>query len=262
MSRLSKPALAAAVAAALLFSAGHVSAQAPASGGCPEDVRHNATRAAAEFVSGSDTIRGYIYRPAISNGAGIVLLHGAQGLPVDAPRFDAHAIQLASRGYTVLVPSYFDARPWPRQGVTGRDMTAWTKVGADAVRHVGTQAGVNPAKVALWGYSYGGYLATDGSVREDAPAALAIGVSTGQAIWGQNDRGGRAIPVLMIHGRADTAVTPSSMRDLAANLRRRGATVQTETIDAQNHVYDGPVWCDVFRYTRQFLDTHLLTPAA
>ena len=121
---------------------------------------------------------------------------------------------------------------------------------------------VNPATVALWADSSGGCLAPDGSGREGAPAALAICVSTGQAIWGQTDRGGRAIPVLLIHGRADTAVTPSSMRDLAANLRRRGATVETETVDAQAHVYDGPVWCDVFRYTRQFLDTHLLTPAA
>lgn len=264
MTRLPNPALAAAVAAALLFSAGDVSAQAaaPSTTGCPDDVRHNATREAAELMSGNDTIRGYIYKPAIPNGAGIVLLHGAQGLPVDAPRFDPHAIQLASRGYTVLVPSYFDARPWPRQGPAGREMSEWTKAGADAVRHVATQAGVDPARVALWGYSYGGYLATDGSVREDAPAAVAIGVSTGQAIWGQNDRGGRAIPVLMIHGRADTAVTPSSMQTLAANLRRRGATVETETIDAQSHAYDGPVWCDVFRHTRRFLDTHLLTPAA
>ena len=124
MSRLPKPALAAAVAAALLFSAGHVSAQAPATAGCPDEIRHNATRAAAEFVSGSDTIRGYIYRPATSNGAGIVLLHGAQGLPVDAPRFDSHAIQLASRGYWVMLPAYFDADA-PAQGRRLVNARAW-----------------------------------------------------------------------------------------------------------------------------------------
>lgn len=268
MTRSPNPVLAAAIAASLLFCAGDVSAQdagtqaaPPSTAGCPDEVRHNATREPLEFQSGTDTIRGYIYRPAIPNGAGIVLLHGSQGLPVDAPRFDPHAVQLASRGYLVLVPSYFDARPWPRQGPSGREMTDWTKAGADAVRYVGAQTGVDPARVALWGYSYGGYLATDGSVREDAPAAVAIGVSTGQAIWSQNNRGRREIPVLMIHGRADTAVTPSSMQSLAANLRRRGATVETETIDAQTHAYDGPVWCDVFRHTRQFLDTHLLASA-
>lgn len=260
--------LAAAVFAGLMFCAGEVSAQEgapqaapPSTAGCPGEVRHNATREPVEFQGDRGIIRGYIYKPAIPNGAGVVLLHGAQGLPVDAPRFDPHAVQLASRGYMVLVPSYFDARPWPRQGPAGREFTDWTKAGAASVRHVAAQAGIDPARVALWGYSYGGYLATDGSVREDAPAAVAIGVSTGQAIWNQNDRGRREIPVLMIHGRVDPTVSANSMQDLAANLRRRGAQVQTETIDAQTHVYDGPVWCDVFEYTRLFLDTHLLPSA-
>lgn len=238
-------------------------APAPASfAGCSDDVRHNATREQAEFVSAGRTIRGLIYKPRISNGAGVVLLHGFRGLSVDAPAFDPHAIQLATRGYTVLVPNYFDARPY-RDRRTGQDIKLWSDTAADAARYVGSLEGVNPQKVALWGYSLGGYLATDPSVAPGAPAALAIGVSTGTDIWSEPTRGRREIPILLIHGRADPSVTPSSMRSLAANLRLRGATVDTETIEASQHVLEGPIWCDVFQLSRRFLDTHLLpAPAA
>jgi dipeptidyl aminopeptidase/acylaminoacyl peptidase len=253
------------ILAGFLSCAGEVSSQEanvqaqPLVVGCVGDVPQNAVREPVEFQAGRDTIRGYIYRPANPNGAGVVLLHGTQGLRVDGPRYDPHAIQLASRGYTVLMPNYFDGTSWPRQGPSKGHMDNWASTGANAVRYLGTQTGVDPARVALWGYSFGGYAATDGSVREDAPAAVAIGVSTGKYVW-EPDRGRREIPVLMIHGRADTTMTPYEMHELAGNLRRRGATVETVTVDARTHSYDGPVWCDVFQHTRRFLDVHLARP--
>ena len=264
MTRFPTHGFAALAATSLLLAAGVAFAQAaPAStAGCPDEIRHNAAREQAEFVSEGRTIRGLIYKPGVPNGAAVVLLHGSQGLSVDAPRFDPHAVQLASRGYLVFVPNYFDSRPW-RTRRNGLDMSAWAQTGANAVSYVATLPGVDPARVALWGYSYGGYLAVDDTVRPDSPAALAIGVSAGTAIWDEPTRGRRAVPILMIHGRADPSVTPSSMRTLAANLRLRGATVDVELIDANQHEMNGPIWCEVFRHTRAFLDAHLLpAPAA
>jgi len=266
VTRIPNTGLAAAIVASLLFCPGEVSSQEgdmqapPSTAGCADDVPQNAAREPVEFEFGRHTIHGYLYKPATPNGAGVVLLHGSQGLRVDGPRFDPHAIQLASRGYTVLMPNYFDVVSWPRQGPSKGHIEGWASTGAKAVRYLGAQPGVDPARVALWGYSYGGYAATDGSVREDAPAAVAIGVSTGTSV-GRPDRGRREIPVLMVHGRADTTTTPYEMREMAANLRRRGATVETVTIDARTHSYDGPVWCDAFQHTRRFLDAHLLPSA-
>ena len=52
------------------------------------------------------------------------------------------------------------------------------------------------------------------------------------------------------------------MRDLAANLRRRGATVEVQMLAAPERSMTGPVWCEVFQHTRRFLDANLLPAAA
>ncbi|MFA4892921.1 alpha/beta hydrolase family protein [Brevundimonas sp.] len=266
MTRL--PTLGLAAASLLLLAApasAHTPPQAapaaPSATGCPEDVRQNATRELIEFTSDGHAIHALIYKPRYHNGAAVVLLPGALGFGGDAQRFDPHAIQLASRGYVVLVANYFDARPF-RARRTGVDMAAWARVGADAVRFVGGQPNVDPRRVALWGYSYGGFLATDGSVVPDAPAAVAIGLETGTDIWSEPSRGRREMPVLLMHGRADTAVSPSSMRSLAANLRLRGATVDIQMLDSGQHDLNPAAWCEAFRLTRGFLDANLLVEGA
>lgn len=267
MTRIPTHRFAALAAASLLLGSAAAAQDAPAQtapapasmAGCADDIRHNAMREQAEFVSDGRTIRGLIYKPQTANGAAVVLLHGEDGLGADALRFDPHAIQLASRGYHVLVPNYYDSRPG-RVRRNGLDMRTWTAVGADSVRHVGTMPGVDPQRVGLWGYSLGGFLATDGSMADEAPARVAIGVATGASLW-EPERGRRALPILMIHGRADPDVSPSSMRTLAASLRLRGSTVDVQMIDSNEHFMNGPIWCEVFQHTRTFLDANLLPPA-
>ncbi len=269
MTRIPTLGLAIAAAAGFFLIAVPASAQtppqtapaAPAVTGCADEVRQNATRELIQFTSDGHTINALIYKPRYHNGAAVVLLPGALAFNGDAQRFDPHAIQLASRGYVVLVANYFDARPY-RARRTGIDMAAWTRVGADAVRFAGGQPNVDPARVALWGYSYGGFMATDGSVVPDAPAAIAIGLETGMDIWSAPSRGRREVPVLLMHGRADTAVSPSSMRSLAANLRLRGATVEIQMLDSNQHELNPAAWCEAFRLTRAFLDANLLAPDA
>ena len=78
--------------------------------GCADDVPVRASRELISFDSRGRAVRGYLYTPrGEPNGAGIVLLHGGTGFEMNSILFDAHAIQLASRGYRVLLPAYFDA---------------------------------------------------------------------------------------------------------------------------------------------------------
>lgn len=260
MTRFPNLALAAVIAAAL-FSAGEVSAQAAAPAGCPDDVPQRATRGNTEFISNSRTVRGLLYKPTgPANGAAVVLLHSSEGLTVDAHSFDPHAIQLAARGYHVLVPNYFEARarqvPW-----NGRDIREWEEAGHDAIDYMGTLEGVDPARVGIWGFSLGGFVATNGSAHPDSTARVAIGVGTGQDIF-EASRGRRELPMMLIEGYSTfPIISAATMRDLAANLRRRGATVEVQMLAAPERSMTGPVWCEVFQHTRRFLDTHLV-PAA
>lgn len=228
--------------------------------GCSDDVQLRAERLPAEFRSGSRTIRGLMYRPTgPANGAGVVLLHGARGLQSDAPILDPHAIQLASRGYHVLAPNYYDAQAG-RERRTSRDIRRWEAAASDAVKFLGAQPGVDADRVAVWGFSLGGFLAVDGAVDGEAPSRVAIAVSAGTDVF-EPSRGRRALPVLMIHGQADPVISAASMRTLAANLRRRGADVQVEMLETNQHGMTG-LWCDVFGLTRSFLETRLLPDQA
>ncbi|HEV2083235.1 MAG TPA: alpha/beta fold hydrolase [Brevundimonas sp.] len=261
---LSRFLVCAAAASIALGGAWSASAQAPASlAGCADDVRQNATRDSISYQYRGKTIPALIYkpRPGAENGVGIVLLHGFTGLGGHGPLFDPHAIQLASRGYTVLMPSYFDARQW-RQRFDGDDVKEWSQASAEAVKFLASQPGVDPAKVVLWGYSLGGYIATDGSLTDYGTAAGAVGVSAGTDIFNNASRGSRAIPVLLMHGRSDRSVSVRSMEALARNLSVRGATVETELLDRQQHELDAPTWCHVFGRTREFLEVHFLNPPA
>jgi hypothetical protein len=70
--------------------------------------------------------------------------------------------------------------------------------------------------------------------------------------------------MLLIEGYSTfPLISPATMRDLAADLRRRGATVEVQMLASSERSMSGPVWCEVFQHTRRFLDANLLpAPAA
>ena len=221
---------------------------------CADDLPHAAIREQASYASGAATVRGLIYRPARPNGAGVVLLHGARGLSADAPTFDPHAIQLASRGYHVLVPNYYDAAPG-RERRTGRDLRLWRGAAEAGAAFLAQQPGMAPGRVALWGYSLGGFLAGETAMEADGVAA-AVSVAGGLDV-GEAGRGGRTVPLLLIHARRDPVISPISTRRWGEGLQRRGAMVEVQALDWDGHGFNGPTWCDVFGRTRAFLDRAL-----
>ncbi len=229
-------------------------AQAPRVGipGCADDIAVRASREQITFESRGRPIRALLYTPrGEPNGDGIVMLHGGTGYEMNSVLFDAHAIQLASRGYWVILPAYFEAAApdASRRTVTAR---AWRQVALDAAAQLSSRPGVTPERVALWGYSRGGSVATSAATSPDSGIRSAVLVAGG----GSSDErlAGRDLSFLMLHARRDEAVPVRATLALADDLRRAGAAVEVQELDFDGHQYDLPTWCDVMGRTRTFLE--------
>lgn len=246
--------------AAALLLAGLLAATPPAPAqvrvgmpGCVDDVPVRASREAISFESRGRTVRAYHYVPrGEPNGAGLVMLHGGTGFEMNAILFDAHAIQLASRGYHVILPAYFDAaRPDAgRRTVTAR---AWRQAALDAAAELDRRSDATPGRIALWGYSRGAAVAARAATAPGSGVRSAILAAGGGSV--EESAAARGLSVLLLHARRDEAVPVQATRDLAEDLRDAGAAVEVQALDFDGHQYDLPTWCDVFARTRRFLET-------
>lgn len=221
--------------------------------GCADDVAVRASREAITFESHGRPIRAYLYTPRGQvNGAGVVMLHGGTGFEMNSILFDAHAIQLASRGYWVILPAYFDAvAPDPRRRVvTAR---AWRQVALDAAAQLAMKPGVSAGQVALWGYSRGAGVAVGAATAPGATVRSMVLAAGG----GSSDEtlAGRDLSVLLLHARRDEAVPVRATLELADDLRDAGAAVEVHGLDFDGHQYDLPTWCAVMGHTRTFLES-------
>lgn len=245
--------IAGAAAALLALTAGRAAAQAQVGvPGCADDVAVQAWREPITFDSRGRSVRAHLYTPrGEANGVGVVLLHGGTGFEMNAILFDAHAIQLASRGYRVILPAYFDAAApdSSRRTVTAR---AWRQAALDAAEALAAEPGMARERVALWGYSRGAAVGADAATSPGSGVRSAILVAGGGSL--DADAEGRELSVLMLHARRDEAVPVRSTLRLAEDLREAGATVEVQELAFDGHQYDLPTWCAAFAATRTFLE--------
>lgn len=221
--------------------------------GCADDVPVRAVRESITFDSRGRSIRAHLYTPrGEANGEGVVLLHGGTGFEMNAILFDAHAIQLASRGYRVILPAYFDAAgpDARRRTVAAR---AWRQVALDAAEALSAEPGMARDRVALWGYSRGAGVGVDAATAEGSGVRSAILVAGGGAV--EDSVAARDLSVLLLHARRDEAVPVRATLRLADDLREAGAAVQVRELAFDGHQYDLPTWCETFGATRAFLES-------
>ena len=192
---------------------------------------------------------------------------------------------LASRGYVVLSVNY---RSGTGYGLEFREAERFGAGGASEVqdvvaagRYLRARADVDPARVGLWGGSYGGYLTALGLSR--APELFAAGVDVhGVHDWNvvvrnfvdswdplaqpaagrlafesspMSSLGGWKAPVLLVHGDDDRNVPFSETVDLAAALRKQG--VETELLVLPDEIHGflrQSSWKAVFARAASFLE--------
>lgn len=197
------------------------------------------------------TAVGTLYRPpgAPAGGApGVVLLHGAGG--VLWAREHVYARQFAAMGAAALVVDVFAARDGRMMGFGERLLTITESMAiADAyaaLRFLAREADVDPARVALVGFSYGA-MATKYALSAGVAALMAPGgerFAAHAAFYGPciarfEDPRTTGAPLLMLYGTGDALIDPERCGEFAADAARGGSAVEVVAYPGAPHQWDG-----------------------
>lgn len=169
------------------------------------------------------------------------------------------AAMLAARGFAVYVLHYFD-----RTGTTGvadkqtaiRNFPAWGKTLWDAISHVELQAGVDPKRIGLLGFSLGAYLAlTVASVDTRVKAVVDFfgGFPKEMKLFMR-----RLCPTLILHGDADPTVPVEEAHHLQQMLEKRNVPYELQIYPGAGHGFGGEIWDDARQRTLAFLQKYLV----
>ncbi len=248
------------------------------------------------------TIHGQLFRPAGATGKrpAVVFVHGGPPrqmlLGFSSMRYYANAYALnqylASRGFVVLSVNYrlgigygwdfqHPATGGPRGASEYQDVTS-------SARYLQSRADVDPARIGIWGGSYGGLLTAQALARNsdvfkagvdihgvhDWSRTMIETLGTGIKSYGDTNRdkalqtawtsspladvAGWRSPVLLIHGDDDRNVRINQTIALAAELRTRG--VSFEELIVPNEIHDflrHAGWHQVNAATADYLERQL-----
>jgi dipeptidyl aminopeptidase/acylaminoacyl peptidase len=207
----------------------------------------------------------------------VVLVHGGPEAR-DEPGFDWLSQAIASRGYAVLRPQFRGSSGFGAAfveagyGQWGKKMQ--TDV-SDGVRELVKSGVVDPKRVCIAGWSYGGYAALAGAVFDSAAYRCALDMagpsdlrlmldevrdkangyndSLEMRYWsrfmGVKTPGDRnlddisparhadqaAIPILIVHGVDDTVVRYEQSKRMAEALKRAGKPYEFVTLNGEDH---------------------------
>jgi dienelactone hydrolase len=186
-----------------------------------------------------------------AGGAGarrtIIVMPGAGGMLFDGPAMRRVARALAGAGDAVYLLHYFNRTGTiaePRISQMERHFDEWLGTVRDAVVWVQARENKPAAKIGVYGYSLGAFLAV--AAASDNPKIDAIAEQAGGMWNSQETRVGKMPPVLMIHGRADQRVPfDKYARPLERVLRERGGKVKTHFVDGEGHGFTPPAMAAV-----------------
>jgi dipeptidyl aminopeptidase/acylaminoacyl peptidase len=243
-------------------------------------------------------IPGFLFRPDPERFAGrlpaVVYPHGGP-TALYADEWDGHAQYFVAKGYAWFAINFRGSTGYGRDferanhGVWGVADTEDCLAAAD---YLASLEWIDPDRIAIFGASYGSYLALT-SLAKDPQHRFACGVakygdSDIATSWALGDREGREDlermmgsprddraayragspywevenierPMLIAHGEQDDRVHPDQSRQLADELRRLDKRFEYVTYPTEGHglLRAGPQ-VDFYRRLERFLDWHLM----
>ena len=197
------------------------------------------------------TITGLLFLPKSTTPnhttPAVIMLHGSAGMIQDRAKYGP---QLASMGIAVLLVETYDSRRDLGVGFIERVLNITeTMFVADAYAALGylaTRPEIDPHRVVLTGFSYGG-MATEYALYAQLADALA---PTGLRFVGHVafyapciarfvDNRTTGAPLLMLYGAEDQLIQPDRCADTAKELRAGGSPVDIIVYPGAVHQWDG-----------------------
>jgi dipeptidyl aminopeptidase/acylaminoacyl peptidase len=240
-------------------------------------------------------IEGFLFRPPSTGGQvpAVVYPHGGP-TSVYGDEWDGHAQYFVDKGYAWLAINFRGSTTYGLSFERANHDDWGVGDTSDCVaagRYLGGLDWVDPDRVAIFGASYGSYMALAALVHPDNPFACGVakyGDCDILTSWAQGDRAGvddlermmghpsnnrqsyRAgspihdldrldRPILVAHGEQDARVHPLQAEELVAELRRLGKRYEYVTYPEEGHGFllrDSQI--DFYRRLERFLDWHLM----
>ena len=176
------------------------------------------------------------------NGAAIVIAHGSDGMKEPwAAMIREYASELAGKGFTALVPRYFnktgtDAGPKVFSELPAH-LHSWTEAVGDAVTHAKTLPGISPLRVGLLGFSLGGHICL--RLRGSAKALVEFFAPELRELGGLGSAGARGLQIQIHHGLADMLVPFSNAQRVIAVLKPEGTVPEVFSYEGAGHGFAG-----------------------
>ena len=215
-----------------------------------------------------ETVPCFVYAPAAPSGSSVVIVHGGpEGQSVRS--FSASVQSLVGEGHTVLVPNVRGSVGYGKRWYSLDDVERRLDSVADlaALHAYLPRLGLDPARAALWGGSYGGYMVLAGLAFQPelwAGGVDIVGISSlvtflentspyrrahREREYGSLERdraflerasplnriGDVRAPLFVIHGANDPRVPLSEAEQVAAAVRANGVEVEMVVYDDEGH---------------------------
>ncbi|HJS84115.1 MAG TPA: dienelactone hydrolase family protein [Acetobacteraceae bacterium] len=197
------------------------------------------------------TVSGLLFLPADAgpNHAtpAVVMLHGSAGMIADRAKYGP---QLAAMGVAVLLVKTYDSRRDLGTGFIERVLniteTMFVADAYAALRYLTARPEIDPRRVVLAGFSYGGMAAEYAMYAQIADALAPNGprfaghvAFYAPCIARFADSRTTGAPLLMLYGAEDELIRPDRCAQVAEDLRAGGSEVEIIAYPGAVHQWDG-----------------------
>jgi carboxymethylenebutenolidase len=201
------------------------------------------------FSTGGQSVNAELFTPAapaVSTGL-IIIAHGTDGMTDNltgpwATTLRNYALELALKGFVVLIPDYFAATRTPPGAIAAasilQNRDVWQQTLADALAQGTRLSGVDGSRVGLLGFSLGGHLCL--RLRASAKVLVEFFAPVFPELGGLGVCGSLRLEAQIHHGEADELV-PASFNAIPIrdDLLASGATTALFTYPNAGHGFVG-----------------------